>query len=68
MNNMAYGVEYVRHGRVETAIATKEVILSAGTLGSSKLLMLSGVGPRGHLDELGVTREYWSLFINFNRF
>lgn len=54
MNNMAYGVEYFRHGKIETAIATKEVILSAGTLGSSKLLMLSGVGPRPHLEELGV--------------
>lgn len=52
---MAYGVEYVRHGRIENAIATKEVVLSAGTLGSSKLLMLSGVGPRQHLEELGVS-------------
>lgn len=54
MNNMAYGVEYIRHGKIETAIATKEVILSAGTMGSSKLLMLSGVGPRAQLEELGV--------------
>ncbi|CAL8131654.1 unnamed protein product [Orchesella dallaii] len=54
MNNMAYGVEYVRHGSIETAIATREVILTAGTLGSSKLLMLSGIGPRGHLEELGI--------------
>ncbi|KAL0785338.1 hypothetical protein Bca101_001584 [Brassica carinata] len=55
----AYGVIYqdmdgVFH-KVELAKnAMNEVILSAGALGSPQLLMLSGVGPRAHLEAQGV--------------
>ncbi|CRZ15999.1 GMC family oxidoreductase [Mycolicibacterium neworleansense] len=31
-----------------------EVVLAAGAIGSAQLLMLSGVGPRAHLREVGV--------------
>jgi len=51
----AYGVEFVKNRRKRRALATKEVIVSAGAFNSAKLLMLSGVGPRDHLETLGIT-------------
>lgn len=47
----AYGVEYERHGVRKIAYATKEVIISAGTLMSPHILMHSGIGPRKHLED-----------------
>ena len=35
-----------RHGETRTALATKEVVLSGGAIGSPHLLLLSGIGPR----------------------
>ena len=52
----AHGVEFYWRGEKRQILAHKEVILSAGTLGSPKLLMLSGVGPKQHLEEVGVRR------------
>lgn len=34
--------------------ARREVISSAGAIGSAQLLMVSGVGPNEHLSELGI--------------
>jgi choline dehydrogenase-like flavoprotein len=51
----AKGVEYrTAAGEIETANAGKEVILSAGAIGSPHLLMLSGIGPRRELEAAGV--------------
>ena len=47
----AVGVRYIHHGAEQTARADAEVILAAGTIGSPRLLMLSGVGPADHLRE-----------------
>ena len=43
-----------RNGRTRRFMAKREVILSAGAVASPQLLMLSGIGPREHLDEVGV--------------
>lgn len=43
------GVDVVTRGEERTFSAAKEVILSAGTMNSPKLLMLSGVGPADEL-------------------
>jgi choline dehydrogenase-like flavoprotein len=50
----AVGVAYQHEGRTLEARAKTEVILSAGSLVSPKLLMLSGVGPADHLREHGI--------------
>jgi choline dehydrogenase len=48
------GVEWSRGGRLKRARAAAEVVVSGGTIGSPQLLMLSGVGPAGHLAEHGI--------------
>jgi choline dehydrogenase len=50
----AAGVRYLLRGQEEEARVEREVILSAGAIGSPQLLMLSGVGPAEHLIELGI--------------
>jgi len=52
----ATGVEYrTAAGETMVARAAKEVILSAGAVGSPQLLLLSGIGPRQELEALGVS-------------
>ncbi|MFO1038590.1 MAG: GMC family oxidoreductase N-terminal domain-containing protein [Geminicoccaceae bacterium] len=53
-NGRAVGVAYARHGREETARAEREILLTAGAIGSPKLLMLSGIGPADHLVSHGI--------------
>ncbi|XKL64779.1 hypothetical protein PGB90_004865 [Kerria lacca] len=50
----AYGVQFVKHGRKRVVFTRKEIILSAGALNSPQLLMLSGIGPKEHLTDLGI--------------
>jgi choline dehydrogenase len=51
----AKGIEYrMATGEIRVAIASKEVILSAGAVGSPHLLLLSGIGPRRELETFGV--------------
>lgn len=50
----AVGVRYLQNGRYAEAMARKEVILSAGAIGSPQLLLLSGVGPRAQIEQHGI--------------
>jgi choline dehydrogenase len=51
----AVGVTYKNSaGTLQTAYARKEIILSAGAVGSPHILMLSGVGPAAHLQDMGI--------------
>ncbi len=50
----AVGVEILRHGRLQTLRATREVILAGGAVASPQLLHLSGIGPAGLLSAYGI--------------
>ena len=54
-NRRVTGISYVHNGRSEQARVNREVILSGGAINSPQLLMLSGVGPAGHLRALGIS-------------
>ena len=48
------GVSYTSNGEALTAHASREVIVCAGAIGSPAILMRSGIGPKEHLDSLGI--------------
>ncbi|CAG9765096.1 unnamed protein product [Ceutorhynchus assimilis] len=53
-NFEAYGVKFKFLNKNYEAFAQKAVILSAGVIGSPKILMLSGIGEKTHLEKLGI--------------
>ncbi len=48
------GVRYRRKGREDVATANREVLLSAGAIGSPQILQLSGIGDPDDLREVGI--------------
>lgn len=54
-NRRATGVEIERGGRRAILRARREVIVTASSINSPKLLMLSGIGPAAHLAAHGIT-------------
>ncbi len=54
----AVGVEYIQKGRVETVRCTQEILLSSGTIGTTRLLLLSGIGPTDELKALGIDMHH----------
>lgn len=53
-NKTAVGVRYERKKQIIQATANKEVILSAGSIGSPHILQLSGIGPKQVLSDAGI--------------
>jgi choline dehydrogenase len=53
-NDRAVGVEYRRGGTTHQLRCRREVILAAGAFGSPHILLLSGIGPARHLQEVGI--------------
>lgn len=54
----AVGVRYFESGRYVDALATREVILAAGALGSPQLLLLSGIGPKEEIRKHGIAQVH----------
>ena len=50
----AVGVELEKAGSIHAVRSNNEVLLSAGSIGSPQLLMLSGIGPKDVLKNAGV--------------
>lgn len=50
----ATGVVYAKGGTTIEAAAAREVVVSAGAIGSPKVLLLSGIGPAADLHQLGI--------------
>ncbi|WP_205967564.1 GMC family oxidoreductase N-terminal domain-containing protein [Paraglaciecola sp. 20A4] len=51
----ATGVKILVDGKEHTVTARKEIILSGGAINSPQILMTSGIGPKDHLEEHGIT-------------
>lgn len=54
----AVGVEFRQGNILKTVRARSEVVLSAGSINTPQLLMLSGIGPAKELAALGITVEH----------
>ncbi|CAO1442393.1 unnamed protein product [Diamesa serratosioi] len=52
--NRVTGINFLLNGKSVKAVAKKEVILSAGAIGSPKILMLSGIGKKDELNKLKI--------------
>ncbi|HVV79242.1 MAG TPA: GMC family oxidoreductase N-terminal domain-containing protein [Pseudolabrys sp.] len=50
----AVGVRWRQDGQARSIRCRGEIIMAAGAIGSPQILMLSGVGPAGHLAEHGI--------------
>ncbi|XP_069679692.1 glucose dehydrogenase [FAD, quinone]-like [Periplaneta americana] len=63
----AYGVEFQHNnGHIYTVKSGKEIILSAGAINSPQILMLSGIGPKSHLEEMGINPIVQNLCVGEN--
>jgi choline dehydrogenase-like flavoprotein len=61
-NYEANGVMYKRFDQVFKVYALKSVVMSAGTLNTAKILLLSGIGPAQQLKPLKVKNIFIFIF------
>lgn len=52
------GIVFTRGNETCEARAEREIILTAGAIGTPQLLMLSGIGPADHLRDVGITPRH----------
>jgi len=62
----AIGVEFRQNGELRRVMASREVIVSAGSVESPKLLEISGIGQGALLQELGVQLVHESKMVGEN--
>ena len=65
-NNKVIGVDVARNGQLEKIFVNKEVVLSAGSIGSPKILELSGIGNNKVLSDLGIQTKINSVNVGEN--
>ena len=65
-NQKAIGVEVIRKGNFEKLFANREIILTAGSIGSPKILELSGIGNPEILSNLGIKTKVESKNVGEN--
>ncbi|CAK1546907.1 unnamed protein product [Leptosia nina] len=53
-DKIAKGVTVIADGKEKTFFTSKEIIISAGSVNTPQLLMLSGIGPGKHLKDLNI--------------
>lgn len=64
-NTKIGGVELEKLGKKYKILTKREVILSAGAINSPQLLMLSGIGPKNHLESMKI-KVIKDLPVGFN--
>jgi choline dehydrogenase len=62
----AVGVEVLHRGHVRPIAASREVVVSGGSINSPQLLMLSGVGPGKELQRYGIASVLDSAGVGLN--
>ena len=65
-NKVAIGIEYTQNNKTKICYANKEVILSAGSINSPKILQLSGIGSEEHLKNLGINMVHQLIGVGEN--
>jgi len=54
IHRRAWGVTVFHYGKPQIIRASREIILSAGAVNSPQILLLSGIGPKEHLQQVGI--------------